>query len=1492
MKKRVLLIVSVLAVLALIIAIIAWYFVEQSGPRILARANLALQANQADKAQDLATRYIAKYPADWQGHHIQARAYLQQGKFQAARNAFEQALKLSPAQGAALVGLSDTYAIPVRDFLQSRDAPRNLARLQSAVTDLLKANEVLAGVPTENTPLLLEAWQHEGLNLMRIAGIKKLQASQARIQADRAASQPSGQELATVNPQVLRLQEEASQASHEAALKLLEVVRKDPLCEQAAVSVLQICIDKGDEAMIVQAELAIMATPTPCPVPVTMLVMHNLQKQMAGADEARRNEVLAAASHSLDGLLERHPHNAQVLLARCELALDANHLDEADKLCHEVLKTDQAQPNAELLEARILLARGEATPACEKLFEFVSQHPHWIEGHLLYARAALAAGRHEPAIAALREIVGNLDPGNAVALRMLVENSLREGYPQVALEDAQHYYRLHHDDPAAIRLYAEAARQIGRVDLARTAFEKALAENAGTETVLTAAEGLALLGDEAAAAAAASKIPTTQPTSGAGRMTRIRAMLLTHHYTEAQELLAAELAANPNNAAAHFEMGRLCVMTSRLQEAVHHYRQAAQLEPRTSRYSLAWAQALLDSGDLTACEKALASVEAVTPSITLMKLRIRLLRGEPLSSQELAQTPQEGQGTLVQALAYLTVGQAARSADICLADLKKNPDNPEALALLAEAYMVLGQKPQAVTQLESLVRLAPDDVSAYYRLAGVLMQDSNEAIIRRELSSVPQAKKPLVDLAIAWVQQRLGEHARAASTAGAVAVDSAVSPDTQGRARLICSDSLASLARYEEALKVLEPLNAQPAWFTAATLGAARIYKAAGRNDDALAALDKVMAKARETTDSMTLARAIELLASLNVDKALAACTAMAQLTPNDDRPLLLQADVLTLAGRRKETVDLYRAALRKNPANHQVHLALAQTLDSLARPQEALDALSDLAKLGTSAAALALYERASMLARWGLPQQALESLAALEKIGFNGNPAVLLAMGEGFGALGQTDKARETLAGISKDSPQHAASLMLLANLATTTEAKLAALSSLYTAKGIAPAVLAQRMAVLMQAGRAGEAVAAFDSAYKDNALPVYPPAANLAFEAMLETTDTAAAATLAVRMARQTHVVLWQRLAALLTLDQASPEFPDPVPDDAPMALLQMIQKPAAPRAQRAYDLLKANAQQSSAIAQYRVLVSLAAGDLARAEADIAALHPPLDALRESFTAAVAQCRSNADTGAADATALMRASLAMDFGATTLARTWAVDLLRARPTCLWAANLAVRNRTDANACAAVLELLSSTDSATADNIRGMILMLGRQYTQAAAAYRAGLDRHKDNADLQAGLAAALEQLGQDHEAYDLYAQLWQSTGSIPAANNAAYLAAQLWPAVKARLEQADAWTQAAVAAAPRPQYRDTHGLLLLLQGKPQEAAEELHVAMAAMPDSPEVHYHLALAELALGHKELATWHFAAAVELGRKLTAPDELTPHAAAAVAGAQAQLAKMK
>ena len=264
-----------------------------------------------------------------------------------------------------------------------------------------------------------------------------------------------------------------------------------------------------------------------------------------------------------------------------------------------------------------------------------------------------------------------------------------------------------------------------------------------------------------------------------------------------------------------------------------------------------------------------------------------------------------------------------------------------------------------------------------------------------------------------------------------------------------------------------------------------------------------------------------------------------------------------------------------------------------------------------------------------------------------------------------------------------------------------------------------------------------------------------------------------------------------------------------------------------------------------------------------------------------------------AAEAAKLAKASLAMDLGLNQLGRSWAMEVLKARPECQWAAGVIMGSRPDEAAEKAAAAILRPKDCAVARTIQGSLLMKDKKYSQAAEVYRKAAEAEEGNPYLVLSQALAVERAGRLAEAMKLYRQVWQATKSPVAANNAAYLVSQLHPKDAARLTEASKWMDGAVKARPNePAFRDTKAWIAFLLGKKSEAQVEARRAVRGIPRSPEAHYHLGVIEGDAGNRDLSRWHLAAAVSSAEAMRVRGEdLSVAEANAVKLAKEALARM-
>ncbi|HUS46651.1 MAG TPA: tetratricopeptide repeat protein [Phycisphaerae bacterium] len=1514
MRKRIILILVVLGVVAGLTGGIWWYVRRSTGWRLLARAQVAMQAGNSKEAAELAGRYISKYPSDWQGYHWQARAYTRLGRYPEARERLNKVLA-EAAAGRMKVDevdcrllLASTYADAARRALSAPDAYKQPAVLKSAIEQFGMANQELEKIKVEDATRALDVHEPAGRNWIDIGNARR-QLAELHGQSAKTAQAAGDMSKHDAEKAAGKTElAEAEKAFDKATAELMTVVMKAPSRGTAANPLVQLCMDRNDTKSLAVAREAIMSLEDPPPLAAMLLATEELGETARSEDPTGNREKLQKACRVLDDIIKRHPDVNQVKVARARLALVQGDDPHAERLCKEVLEKDPRNGLARLIRAELMSRRGDLAGAEGELFALKPDFPRWAEAHAAYARAALASGKQELARTAWRDVT-KIDPNHPVARRYLAESLLKDGLPEEAFKDAKVYYEAWPGDPAAIRLYVVLAKRTDQPTLATDALEKALKDYRDRPDVLMAvAEGYAVLGDNEKAAKALRDASDVKPTTTKARLAVARALMLTDRVAEAERILDAQLAEKPGlpQPEVCFELGRLYARTGRTLQAVEKYRTAVQQDSANPAYKLALARALFESGELEECSSTLEGLSPSDPEVGYLRLQLQLARGEAPGGEEiLGQIAAAGRSGLPVAVAYMRSGRPGQCVDICLAELKKTPEQSQLRALLGQAYLALGQRAKGIEQLKLALKSAPAQPSVYRDLAQVLAPGADIEKVAKELHAVPNARAEMVGMACGWLLERQRKFPEAADVYGKLAEHGSTPEPSRNRARLYRARSLASAGQVDQALAELDRLAGDEALRKEVERHRAELLIGTKRFPEAQAALAKMRADAVKQKDADVLGRVIPLYARMErFDDALGGCDDLEKLRPNDPRTFLLRGSVLLAYGKTDEAVNAYGKAVEKQPGNIMLYLRLAGVLDAAQRPSEALQALDRLAALGKTGEAVALFHRGGMLARWGLQSQAVKCLEQLAGLGYSTSPRFRLQLGRSLARLGQKDRAAGVLEEIPLHAAEYVASRQILANMAQDTDAKLSILRDLDVARPGRAGVLTQQLAVLLEANRPSDAVKLFqdfaEKLGKDRPLPL--TASHLAVRTMLDVGEHKAAEELALRIHTQTRHPLWRKLAALVILDE-KPKDAEALLPDAAQADLQdaLVGLCAAVRAGDAQAVKKWGTRLEQideqgkradpprpVAAAYKVLVALARGDAEKARLALAELKAAggMDGIVAAEL--VSSAEGNPKT-AEEAITLLKASVAGEVGLASAGASWALDLLKSRPTCQWAAAVVMSARPDAGTWRNIGKTLEPKDCALHKAVDALVLVTEGQHEQAAKLLAEAAQAGLTGPTLILQRANALEQAGRLPEALKLYRQSWDSSKNPYAGNNAAYLMTRLYPEDPAKLGDAQAIMEGALKNVPgAPAFRDTLGWILHLRGDKGGACVELRRAVKGLPDSPEVHCHLGLAEVAAGNRAMGAWHLEAAVHLGERLKAEGKNTKAHDEAVARAREAL----
>ena len=1485
MKKRIILILVILLALGAVAGGIAYYVRQNTGPKLLARAELAIRASQFDRALGLATDYTQQYPDDWQGHYLRGRAFMLLGRFADARQPLQRATELSPSRAAGWRLLADTHALPARKALSDRRTLDQPAGLRKAIEGLQQAGQTVARAKTATGKDALDIQEYVGLNLLNMARARAALAS--RLEKEAKLAQTAGSQSAHDQKQKEADAESAAseKAFQQARDTLTEVLRKDASRDTAASELVSMCIQRGDTAALEAVREIILAVDEAKrpPMATSTLTVWELRSAAEGTGHGAWKAKLEKAAKALDQLLKRHPHREALLMTRAELALMQSDANTATDLYQRVLKTNPRHALARLCEARVLILRGKLPEAETKLFELVTDFRRWDMAQLAYGQVLANLGKKEPARKAMLEAV-SINPANAKARGALVEWSLRDGRHREAYDHAKLLYEARPTDIRALLLLAQAARDANEPDLAKAALSGTRQKYPNQpELLMAVAEGYARLGDAKQARQVAEQAAGTPSQTAEGRFARARAMQMTNRLTEAEALLESLVADQPQSARAQFVLAQSRWRNRRRMDALEHYRKAAALEDRNVTYRMQLAQALLDVGlmeeSLQECRRVL-DLDPGNPSALLLISQAKVIRGEDFGADpQPARAGPAGASGLLLAQTSLLYGQVDKCIDICQAELSKSPDDRRLRELLALADLQAGRKDQSLEQWKALLKAEPEQFRFYQQIARIWLQDMPLPDVEKALGRLPEARKYMVDLAVGEIRFRTRNFDAAAEACQRAASRQGAPDDVRGRARLQAAMALALAGRPELAVGELDALSTVKGWHTSAMLSKARVLHAARRAGEAKVVLDELRKGVEPAGDPLGLAPIAEAYASIDcLQDSLAVCETISQALPRDARPCLLRAGILTRAGQPAQAQEWYRKAIERSPGALSTYATLARSLESNRDIPGALEVLRKMPSVGRAGQMASFIQQAALYARQGLYQPAIRCLEDAAAQGYAEDPRVKLELGRAFAALAKPQQATAILQTVPRYSSQYVRSQQLLANLAETDEARLAILRRLAEQKLDLPNVLARQMAILIRSGRGQDATDLFGkfTVKMPPGQPLPGNAAHLAVQALCESGKRREAADLCSRMAKDTGLPSWRHLAALLLADQdaaaARSFLPDPNaagPLDGLLGVIVWRGDAAAARAWQARAEPRSGLPPRAAVPLlHRILSLLAVGDVARAEEALAKTDPGAFPPRAAAVqlAALVKSSPGASLLACD---LLKALLVTDLRLRGVARAWAAGVLKKRPDCELAVTVALNSQPDEPSLKALLER-AQPNSLAALEVRAELLVRQKKFVEAAQTFAQLARARKDEPELVLRQGTAMEMAGKNEQALALYRDVLKAREDPAAANNAAYLLSQLFPGDASRLKEAMSLTDQAVAAMPaNAAFHDTKGWIAHLLGQHELARKELGQAVTAMPGSAEVHYHLGLAEAKAGNKEMARLHLEAAVALSKGLPA-----------------------
>jgi len=1508
--RRILLILGIVVVVGVVVLGVIYYVHQNSAAKLRTRAQLALtQSKNYERAVDYAKQAIAKDPADWRGYYVLSQAYSALGRYEEARQALADAANHGATGVDVPLAMADTYAMPGLRILESEEGSHQVSSLVEAIACLRKANEYLLTVKPPEEADAITVRHHLGVNLTRLGGAQRLLSDRLEREAQVAETARNIPTRDERRKDAKDTAEASDKSLREAMAVLLDVVTRDPNRAAPAGLLVEMCIRLGDEATLAKAHDAILALDDPPVGPAVALILRDFRTTLAA--DPQGTAAAQNAARRLDTIIARQPKDPSLpdaLLARGEIAVRQGDFDKADQLSQQVLGgtvTLSQQIGAKLMACQVLMGQGKWVEAEKALQKLKTEVPGSPAVQFAYATAAMALAKKEPAREAMRAITEieklapSSDPIYAGARRFLAESLLADGVAVEAFADAKAYLDKCPDEPVAIRLFVAAAKQTDQEALGRQAAQAAVKNHPDQPDVLMAAyDAFTLLDDPADARKAAEKAAACKPVTLSDRLAICGAWVILGRTSEAEKLLTDELVRTPKDARVPMELGRLYAATDRPRQAIEQYRAAVRIDDWNLPYRETLAAQLYATGLFEECDTELQTILARAPDhagARWLASQLRGLRGQSSPEERIPQAPYSERASLAVAQACLARGAAKECIDLCLKELKVSPSNRPLRQLLAQAYLMIGDPDRAVAEWSQVLAAVPDQLPIYYQLASALGRSRKSDAVEAALTAIPGARPDRVQMAMGWLHEKAGELDAAADVYRRLKDRQDFSQDIRNQARVQFARTLARTGNVNGALAEFQQLVAVPEWRSLALFNQAVILALAGRPKEAEAPLATLLDISIKAKDAGMIERIIALRAQARqFDEAKAVCDKYMTMLPNDARPCLARASVLVAAGKTAESIEWFRKAIDRQPGALDVYISLARALDSSDKSADAMVVLKQLEAVGQTGKTASLIEQGGMFARLGLQPQAVECFEQLAQIGYGGDPSVQYLLGQAFARLGRAERAREVLRKIPGFAPQYISARLILAELETSDDAKVQVLREAQKVKPGEPAFIDAQMRILIRAQRPADAVKVYQAAVaagqSGGGVPPYTRTLMLqAIQAMVMAGDLPGAAALTARAADETQEPVWRHIAALFAVQDNPQKARGWIRDaaaadtyDALFGILLAVRTgdvadPWFNRLQAVEaDMARMNPPRYVSIYD-RMLSALAAGSPAQAQSVVDAMKGTggvgRKALAEMLSSGLKDPASR--TTAAQ---ILKASLANDLGIPTLGRLWAMQVLKAHPTAQLAGAVALQSDPDPVVLKEILATMQPADSLFARSLTARQAMADKQYGKAAQIWAALAQSEGQEAELLFSQASALELAGQLPEALALYKQAWQASKDLDvttasnAANNAAYLITTLYPRDAVRLAEARSLVDQALKDTPpfaAARISDTAGWITFLQGHPELAIQELRKAIKGLPDSPEVHFHLASVESAVGHTDMAKWHYTATVDLGEKLKA-----------------------
>ena len=433
----------------------------------------------------------------------------------------------------------------------------------------------------------------------------------------------------------------------------------------------------------------------------------------------------------------------------------------------------------------------------------------------------------------------------------------------------------------------------------------------------------------------------------------------------------------------YLESGDRYLADGKPAEALIQYRNAVQRVPLDGEARVKLADAYMAAREYASATEEYVRAADLRPEDTDLQLkagRLLFLAGRFSDSRAIAEKVIARDGGRAEAYTLLANSLAGlRDFDAAVSQLeeaiKLNAAPGEMYSNLGTLELGRGQKQAAEAAFLKAIELEPNSTTAHLALANFYWADNRREPAQTHLKTVLEIdpQNVLAHRALATLYVATQRRAEAEGHLKKIVELTKVPAASVALAEFYAAQGNLTAAR-----DTLQPLAQDPVTAAAAEVRLAALDHAAGRQDDAYARLDSILAKDGSQLDVL-LARASLFLADRRLDEAFKDATVATEKHPTSAEALFALGRVQTARSQREAAIGAYEGALRLNPRALDAKLALARLHLSAGRVDASLGLAREVVGSEPKSPAARITVSRALLARDDL-RGAEHELNALEK--------------------------------------------------------------------------------------------------------------------------------------------------------------------------------------------------------------------------------------------------------------------------------------------------------------------------------------------------------------------------------------------------------------------------------------------------------------------------------------------------------------------------------